>query len=198
MHHKYSKSHRAVAGRSTGGPDEHRHDSFHELDLVNEPDPDCADDGIGNSRGTPQPTTVARRSRTATDCARHLRPGRETPKAKVEAPSSARPTKPLACRWCGSKNIVDSGPKGPHWAKLVCAQCHRCVGFKKTPSHVVRAKRFVLDSGPYKGKRLGELLTTENGRVFLRSLAQDARTEAGRIAATLLQRCLTNDSGRRD
>ena len=103
-------------------------------------------------------------------------------------------TSAAPCRWCGSTNISETGPKGPHWVKLVCGACHRCVGFKKTPGEVRHARRFVLDFGPFKGKTLRELEGDARGLDYLRWLA-NVRNEAGRMAAVVLQLDWTNGPG---
>jgi hypothetical protein len=92
----------------------------------------------------------------------------------------------VSCRWCGSTTILDTGPVGPHAAKLVCGDCLRCIGFKKTPSRVKRARRFVLGFGPFAGKRLGELETSDPGRDHLQWLVDHAQDQAAGVMATIV------------
>jgi hypothetical protein len=92
----------------------------------------------------------------------------------------------LQCQWCGSRNLIETEAKRPHFLQLNCGACRRWVRFKKTPAHVRRAQRFVLGFGICNGQRLGDLRTTARGRDYLWWLAKNFRSESGRMAAILV------------
>ena len=121
------------------------------------------------------------------DGRRKFRQDSATPPQSPNDVPNGKADSPVQCRRCGSTNVIETEASGPHLLKWVCGDCCKWVGFKKTPSNVRRAKRFVLEFGMFNGKRLAELQKTERGRNYIRWLAENVPNQSGRMAAILME-----------
>jgi len=74
------------------------------------------------------------------------------------------------CR-CGSVNLdIQPCPDGPHFALARCRDCGRAT-WLKTPWSIERAMAFALPYGQHRGRTIGELAKSQEGRAYLRWLA---------------------------
>jgi hypothetical protein len=118
--------------------------------------------------------------------ARQLSSRPPVPQAGAHTPSEGRPKWAAQCRWCRSIEIFESEASGPHYKRLVCGNCGRCIGYQKTPGRARLAGMFILQRGPFAGKRVSEVLRTSDGRDYLRWLARSPRDPQGLMAAIAL------------
>ena len=91
------------------------------------------------------------------------------------------------CKYCGSVRIA-LVPKrqrnGLVQSKRVCLDCHRSLGFAPLPWSQERALNFVLPWGKYRGRSVGELVKTYDGRDYLDWLCKNVAGNAA-IAASI-------------
>lgn len=77
------------------------------------------------------------------------------------------PDTPARCRRCGSTEVVIRRCEtGPHFARVRCPDCgwH---GFLKTPWSLDRARAFTIPFGRFRGRTVGQLAQTSEGRQYL-------------------------------
>jgi hypothetical protein len=96
---------------------------------------------------------------------------------------------PTTCRRCGSTELVvtqcTSGPN-PHLIR--CTSC-RATWFPPAPWTIERARAFTMGYGKHRGRKLGDLMTSEDGRDYLRWL-----TDTDHGNATIAARILLDSS----
>jgi hypothetical protein len=91
-----------------------------------------------------------------------------------------------ACPRCGStatKEVMLGAV--PHQAGLICDGCGRHIRFIKAEWSVERALAFPLEFGRHRGRTVGDLVKTADGRSYLRWVADTVRgapATAARIA----------------
>jgi hypothetical protein len=90
------------------------------------------------------------------------------------------PNPAATCPRCGSsETIFTRCTEGLHYGKIRCLDCGR-VAFAMAPWSLQRARSFTLYFGKYRGRQLGDLIETEDGRSYVRWLA--TRRDAGNAA----------------
>lgn len=94
---------------------------------------------------------------------------------------AARPApEPDVCPHCGSSNLFEvSCTVGPHHARLGCSDCKRHIKFLAAPWTLDRAKSFTVPFGMHKGRSVGDLARSEDGRGYLRWAARKWDGNAG-------------------
>jgi hypothetical protein len=106
------------------------------------------------------------------------------------AHTTLQPTLPQrqeTCPHCGSTNLhkFEYGI-GPHHSRLGCSDCKRHIRFLPAPWTMKRAKAFVLPFGKYRGRSLGYLAGSVQGRDYLRWMAENIEGNAAKAAAVVL------------
>jgi hypothetical protein len=91
------------------------------------------------------------------------------------------------CKYCGSARIAlvpKRQKNGLVQSKRVCLDCRRSLGFAPLPWSRERAANFVLPWGKYRGRSVGELTKTYDGRDYLAWLCKNVAGNAA-IAASI-------------
>jgi hypothetical protein len=89
------------------------------------------------------------------------------------------------CPHCASSETIFARcTEGLHYGKIRCPGCGWTT-FAKTPWTLERARAFKLYFGRYRGRKLGALASTEEGRGYLAWLAANVEGNVG-IAARIL------------
>jgi hypothetical protein len=79
---------------------------------------------------------------------------------------------PVVCFKCGSSSLRVDPSHGQHHSKLTCNDCGTW-RWGKAPWTRERAESFALPWGKHRGKRIGELAQSAEGRDYLRWIAEN-------------------------
>jgi uncharacterized protein (DUF3820 family) len=97
------------------------------------------------------------------------------------------PDPAATCRRCGSsETIFTRCTEGPHWGKIKCLDCGR-TAYAKTPWTLARASRFTMPWGKHAGRKLADLIATDEGLGYLRWLAANVKGNVGIAARIMLE-----------
>lgn len=93
------------------------------------------------------------------------------------------------CPRCKGSNLATTlcAPGSGNHAETRCQGCGRHIRFEPAPWSLERARSFELYFGAHRGKTIGELDRTVDGRQYLRWLAGAGKTNASKAASIVLK-----------
>ena len=99
------------------------------------------------------------------------------------------------CPKCGGSDLAEVRcvGTGPHYARLVCRKCQKTAKFLQAPWTFARAEAWRLPFGKHRGKTLGELSRSEQGRGYLAWMTENVEGNAQKAAEIVLRGVLGED-----
>ena len=96
------------------------------------------------------------------------------------------------CPKCGDTDLLEVRcvGTGPHYARISCRKCQKHVRHLPAPWSFARAEAFAMPFGKHRGKTLGELSKSGQGRGYLRWLAESNYGNAQKAAEIVLRGAL--------
>jgi hypothetical protein len=103
----------------------------------------------------------------------HHRPrDRRLPGEAIMSPDTPRRAVKEHCPHCGGNVFSIRSATGPHFGRLECGDCHRRLGWLKTPWTLARARAFTMPFGKHRGWTIGELIATPDGKRYMSWVAR--------------------------
>jgi uncharacterized protein (DUF3820 family) len=97
------------------------------------------------------------------------------------------PMRRTECKLCSVALEVRRMPRPPHWGKWTCPRCGQTYGFAPTPPE--EAHSYTMPFGKFKGRTLGEIIKTPEGRDYLEWAAERmSRPRMREVIGTFLAR----------